>query len=580
MALLATIGSLKQSTVLEHVMQSNFSLSDADVRRLVDDAQHSLNIDLLRSHIYRFVSLRKEMAVAIHNAAQERSDLVRIVETANKVLTEDRSTGLLSLLDRKGLISGHREKLRVQLQTNLQLAEQNADFRQRLSASQHSAAPTQALREQVTKLTIQLTDLTARHEQALQDLEQVRHEKAVSPSFETVSAPDAGQSEDLLTKLAQQSEQIERLQNELNGVRGALNERRQSELAVAVTAQAAETPELEKIQTMFRDQVSGYLAENLQLSQALRTNKEALETLTSSLRHVEGLLEAANQANTESSLTIQDLRSQITNAEGLIQRLQDDLAARDNTIGQLRTEILKSQQALSLAQESETRLKEQLGAAQGTIADQSGRIDALTLSQGNLSEQVVQLTQQNGESEQQVQSLQHSIQQHIDQIEGIQRQLDETVTNWQNLQSTSAEQLAQRDDLISRQRAEMAALEDSKSALERKVIALTENTQNLVQVKQALEGALKATSAERHRVTSLAKEAALDLCSALQDNKALKSQVNDLQATVHELNSRLQTASKVIHFSGPASRREAPAEEVPTFEEDSSIEHNGPGNSM
>lgn len=561
-------------------MQSNFSLSDADVRRLVDDAQHSLNIDLLRSHIYRFVSLRKEMAVAIHNAAQERSDLVRIVETANKVLTEDRSTGLLSLLDRKGLISGHREKLRVQLQTNQQLAEQNADFRQRLSAIQHWAAPTKALREQVTKLTTQLTDLTARHEQALQDLEQVRHEKAVSPSFEPVSAPDAGQSEDLLAKVAQQAEEIERLQNELNGVRGALNERRQSELAVAVTAQAAETPELEKIQTMFRDQVSGYLAENLQLNQALRTNKEALETLTSSLRHVEGLLEAANQANTESSLTIQDLRSQITTAEGLIQRLQDDLAARDNTIGQLRTEILKSQQTLSLAQENETRLKEQLGAAQGTIADQSGRIDALTLTQGNLSEQVVQLTQRNGESEQQVQSLQHSIQQHIDQIEGIQRQLDETVTSWQNQQSTSAEQLAQRDELISRQRAEMAALVASKSALERTVIALTENTQNLVQVKQALEGALKATSAERRRVTSLAKDTALDLCSALQANKALESQVNDLQATVNELNSRLQTASKVIHFSGPASRREAPAEEVPTFEEDSSIEHNGPGNSM
>lgn len=561
-------------------MQSNFSLSDADVRRLVDDAQHSLNIDLLRSHIYRFVSLRKEMAVAIHNAAQERSDLVRIVETANKVLTEDRSTGLLSLLDRKGLISGHREKLRVQLQTNKQLAEQNADIRQRLSARQHSTAPTQALREQVTKLTTQLTDLSARHEQALQDLEQVRHEKAVSPSFEPVSTPAVGQSEDLLAKVAQQAEKIEHLQNELNGVRGALNERRQSELAVAVTAQAAETPELEKIQTMFRDQVSGYLAENMQLNQALRTNKEALETLTRSLRHVEGLLEAANQANTESSLTIQDLRSQITRAEGLIQRLQDDLAARDNTIGQLRTEILKSQQALSLAQENETRLNEQLGAAQGTIAEQSGRIDALTLTQGNLSEQVVQLTQQNGESEQQIQSLQQSIQHHIDQIEGIQRQLDETATNWQNEQSKSAEQLAQRDDLISRQRAEMAALEAGKSALERTVIALNEKTQNLVQVKQALEGALKATSAERGRVTSLAKDTALDLCSALQANKALESQVNDLQATVNELNSRLQTASKVIHFSGPASRREAPAEEVATFEQDSSIEHTGPGNSM
>lgn len=561
-------------------MQSNFSLSDADVRRLVDDAQHSLNIDLLRSHIYRFVSLRKEMAVAIHNAAQERSDLVRIVETANKVLTEDRSTGLLSLLDRKGLISGHREKLRVQLQTNKQLAEQNADFRQRLSASQHSAAPTQALREQVTKLTTQLTNLTARHEQALQDLEQVQHEKAVSPSFEPVSAPAAGQSEDLLAKVAQQADEIERLQNELNGVRGALNERRQNELAVAVTTQAAETPELEKIQTMFRDQVSGYLAENLQLSQALRTNKEALETLTSSLRHVEGLLEAASQTNTESSLTIQDLRSQITTAEGLIHQLQEDLVARDNTIGQLQAEILKSQQELTLAQKNESQLKEQLGAAQGTIADQSGRIDALTLNQGNLSEQVVKLTQQNGESEQQVQSLQHCIQQHIDQIEGIQRQLDETVTNWQNQQSASTEQLAQRDELISGQRAEMAALEASKSALERTVIALTENTQNLVQVKQALEGALKANSTERRRITSLAKDTALDLCSALQANKALKSQVNDLQATVNELNSRLQTASKVIHFAGPASRREAPAEEVPTFVEESSIEHSGPGNSM
>ncbi|OKS78755.1 hypothetical protein PsaNZ64_00295 [Pseudomonas syringae pv. actinidiae] len=561
-------------------MQSNFSLSDADVRRLVDDAQHSLNIDLLRSHIYRFVSLRKEMAVAIHNAAQERSDLVRIVETANKVLTEDRSTGLLSLLDRKGLISGHREKLRVQLQTNKQLAEQNADFRQRLSASQHSAAPTQALREQVTKLTTQLTNLTARHEQALQDLEQVQHEKAVSPSFEPVSAPAAGQSEDLLAKVAQQADEIERLQNELNGVRGALNERRQNELAVAVTTQAAETPELEKIQTMFRDQVSGYLAENLQLSQALRTNKEALETLTSSLRHVEGLLEAASQTNTESSLTIQDLRSQITTAEGLIHQLQEDLVARDNTIGQLQAEILKSQQELTLAQKNESQLKEQLSAAQGTIADQSGRIDALTLNQGNLSEQVVKLTQQNGESEQQVQSLQHCIQQHIDQIEGIQRQLDETVTNWQNQQSASTEQLAQRDELISGQRAEMAALEASKSALERTVIALTENTQNLVQVKQALEGALKANSTERRRITSLAKDTALDLCSALQANKALKSQVNDLQATVNELNSRLQTASKVIHFAGPASRREAPAEEVPTFVEESSIEHSGPGNSM
>nr|WP_193838671.1 hypothetical protein [Pseudomonas syringae]QOC74147.1 Golgin subfamily A member 2-like protein [Pseudomonas syringae pv. actinidiae] len=561
-------------------MQSNFSLSDADVRRLVDDAQHSLNIDLLRSHIYRFVSLRKEMAVAIHNAAQERSDLVRIVETANKVLTEDRSTGLLSLLDRKGLISGHREKLRVQLQTNKQLAEQNADFRQRLSASQHSAAPTQALREQVTKLTTQLTNLTARHEQALQDLEQVQHEKAVSPSFEPVSAPAAGQSEDLLAKVAQQADEIERLQNELNGVRGALNERRQNELAVAVTTQAAETPELEKIQTMFRDQVSGYLAENLQLSQALRTNKEALETLTSSLRHVEGLLEAASQTNTESSLTIQDLRSQITTAEGLIHQLQEDLVARDNTIGQLQAEILKSQQELTLAQKNESQLKEQLSAAQGTIADQSGRIDALTLNQGNLSEQVVKLTQQNGESEQQVQSLQHCIQQHIDQIEGIQRQLDETVTNWQNQQSASTEELAQRDELISGQRAEMAALEASKSALERTVIALTENTQNLVQVKQALEGALKANSTERRRITSLAKDTALDLCSALQANKALKSQVNDLQATVNELNSRLQTASKVIHFAGPASRREAPAEEVPTFVEESSIEHSGPGNSM
>ncbi|KPB36970.1 Unknown protein sequence [Pseudomonas amygdali pv. sesami] len=518
--------------------------------------------------------------MAIHNAAQERSDLVRIVETANKVLTEDRSTGLLSLLDRKGLISGHREKLRVQLQTNKQLAEQNADFRQRLSASQHSAAPTQALREQVTKLTTQLTNLTARHEQALQDLEQVQHEKAVSPSFEPVSAPAAGQSEDLLAKVAQQADEIERLQNELNGVRGALNERRQNELAVAVTTQAAETPELEKIQTMFRDQVSGYLAENLQLSQALRTNKEALETLTSSLRHVEGLLEAASQTNTESSLTIQDLRSQITTAEGLIHQLQEDLVARDNTIGQLQAEILKSQQELTLAQKNESQLKEQLSAAQGTIADQSGRIDALTLNQGNLSEQVVKLTQQNGESEQQVQSLQHCIQQHIDQIEGIQRQLDETVTNWQNQQSASTEQLAQRDELISGQRAEMAALEASKSALERTVIALTENTQNLVQVKQALEGALKANSTERRRITSLAKDTALDLCSALQANKALKSQVNDLQATVNELNSRLQTASKVIHFAGPASRREAPAEEVPTFVEESSIEHSGPGNSM
>ncbi|WAT32276.1 hypothetical protein [Pseudomonas sp. GXZC] len=561
-------------------MQSNFSLSDADVRRLVDDAQHSLNIDLLRSHIYRFVSLRKEMAVAIHNAAQERVDLARIVETANKVLTEDRSTGLLSLLDRKGLISGHREKLRVQLQTNKLLADQNADFRQRLSATQHLAAPTQTLRDQVAKLSTQLTDLSTRHEQALLDLEQARHEKALSPSRESAQVADTGETEDLLAKVALQAEEIERLQGELNGVRAALNERRQDELAATVTTHVAETPELEKIQTMFRDQVSGYLAENLQLNQALRTNKQSLETLASSLRHVEGLLEVANQANTESSLTVQDLRSQISAAEDLIQRLRNDVAERDNTIGLLQAEMLKSQQALSLAQKNEAGLKEQLRAAQGTIADQSGRIEQLTQAHGKLGEQVAHLTQKHGESEQKAQSLQHSIQQHIDQIEAVQRQLDETATSWQNEQSATAVQLAQRDELLNRQRAEMAALEASKSTLERTVTTLAENAQHLAQAKQELEGALRANSEERRRVTSLAKDTALDLRCALQANKALETQVSVLQGTVNELNSRLQTASKVIHFAGPASRREAAADEITTFEQEPSIEQNGPGSSM
>lgn len=561
-------------------MQSNFSLSDADVRQLVDDAQHSLNIDLLRSHIYRFVSLRKEMAVAIHNAAQERSDLARIVETANKVLTEDRSTGLLSLLDRKGLISGHREKLRVQLQTNLLLAQQNADFRQQLSAAQQIAAPTQALRDQMTRLTAQLTDLSSQHEQALQELDQARHDKVLSSAIEPTPTLAAEVDPDLLAKVARQAEEIEQLQGELRNARGALNERRQNELAAVVTAHAAETPELDKIQTMFREQVSGYLAENLQLGQALRANKEALETLTNSLQNVETLLEAANQTNAESSLTIQDLRAQITTSDSKIQDLQNDLAALDRTIAQLQADLAKSQEKLILTQNNEADLKTQLSAAQGTIADQSGHIETLTVTKGNLVDQVAQLTQQNGESEQKVQTLQLSIQQHIGQIEGIQRQLDDTANNWQLQQAQSEEQLAQRDELISRQRTEMAALETSKSALERAVAAQTETTQHLVQSKQALEGALRETSTERRRITSLAKDTTLELSQALLANKALESQISELQTTINELNTRLQTASKVIHFAGPATRREAAAEEVPSFEAESTVEHSGPGNSM
>lgn len=541
-------------------MQSKFSLKDEDVRRLVADAESSSDINLLRNHLYRLVNLRKEMAIAIREQVQNRNDLSRIVQTAQQVLAEDRSTGLLSILDRKGLISGYRTKLKAQLEANQALANANADLRGKMSSATQAIATTQSLRDQVSKLTRQLGDLQATNQQTLQDLEFARQDASNRPAMaaEQIPRPD----EALLLKIQQQETAITELQRQLDDAQLALQGRHQEQLAAVTEQQAASTPEIDQIREMFAQQVSGYMADNLRLTRELRTTQEAVDQLKASLLQVEEQLETAKAETSAGKELAQALEQQLAAAAEQSAGLQEMLSQREEAITRLQQQLDDAKSALEASEQKAATIQGKLEGALGDISRQGETISSLTQEKEQLLEQVAELGKQNGLSQAQVAELQASIRNHIGQIDTIQRELDATIQNWQASQVQDRQTIHEQSEQLSRQSAQLEDLDTTNRQLERHLGMLENRTGRLVAIKQGLEQSLKNGAEERQRIAQLAKDTSYELMTAQRQNKELETTVRQQQSYISELSSRLQTEKKVIHLAGPATRRAAEVEEA------------------
>jgi len=548
-------------------MQSIFSLNDTDVRRLVADAASSSDINLLRSHLYRLVNLRKEMGIAIREQAQNRNDLARIVQTAQQVLAEDRSTGLLSLLDRKGLISGYRTKLKAQLEANQALANTNADLRNKISSAAQAVASSQALRDQVGTLTRQLADLQAANQQALQQLEFARQDAASRPEALAAETPQNGPDEALLLTIQQQEATIAELQRQLDQAQSTLQDRHQAQAAAATQEAAASTPEIDQIRDMFAQQVSGYMADNLRLTRELRTTQETVDQLKGSLGQVEELLATANQENADGKELAAALQQQLDAAVEQRAGIEQMLSQREEAITLLQQQLEDARSALQSSEQNAAAIQTKLEGAMADITRQAETISSLTQDKDQLLEQVAELGKQNGLSQAQVAELQENIRNHIGQIEAIQHELDTTIQNWQESQTLDRQKIQDQSQEISRQSTQLEQLSATNLHLERHLGMLENRTERLLSIKQGLEASLKAGAEERQRLTALAKDTSYELLAAQRQNKALEATVQQQQSLINDLSSRLQTEKKVIHLAGPAARRAAEVEEeVPEFE--------------
>jgi chromosome segregation ATPase len=537
-------------------MQPRFTLDDAGVRGIVADAERTTNLDLLRSHIYRLVTHRKEMGLVINEISQSRNEMVGIVSTANKVLSEDRSSGLMSILDRKGLVNGLRDELRKQIETNVKLNEVSSGLRKKLNTALLSANQTAELRTAVERLTRELEETRNDHQLASRELQRLQAQ-LLSPAVATNSPEPAQDNSELTSTIAAQSERIAALEQQLTDAQMQLQASQPSVGASEHAPQAASTTDLEEIQALFSEQVSGYIADNLRLKRELRLAQDAAETLNQSLESLEGALAEAKQA--------------ARSADDRATALSAELQASQTTIGALQMEVAdgkaenqRHQQEIDALQKtiSESRASNgQLQAAfdrKHTELESAGRmISALTSERDQLLENLSRTQGSLNTSEAMNERLQTDIHGYIQQLDSIEAQLKAQIAGWDDERTQLHFKLNERAEQIDRQSNEIHTLQSNVQSLERNLTILNRRSERLIGIKSTLQEALRNLSQDRQRLSNLARDACFELKKVEQEKEQLKLTVLDQETTIGDLTSQLQTSRKVIQLGGPSTRREA-----------------------
>lgn len=602
-------------------MRSQFSLNDKDVRVIFNDATTSTDPSLLRSHIFRFVEYRKQMALAINALNAKNQDLLKMVDAARTILNEDRSTGLLGILANKQLITKLREQLEDQLRANVELVASNEKVRYELVNIQRSSGELPKLREQVKTLTHSLATLTAQHESTLVDLDAARYEKEVAEA--------AGQampvvSPELLATVENQQKQIESLNQQLSAARAELEAGQHHQRAEAAIQRADNSDDFAEVRQMFEGQVHSYLQMIQKLKGEARTREAALTELSGTVQSLQKELEEAERAVeserliskglqgkiteledqlssshdqvnsyesalSESRIAEQTMRSQLSDMRDLLEEserqassFQSELSELNQRLDSLKSELGSANQQNALLRQETTRLTGELQVSNQTVAtqqtqiqalgetldDRESTIQALTEKQSHLASSLAAKSNELNLANAANTDYQNRIESYVRQVDQITARLDETVSEFQQEQSQLNSVIAEQSGVIERANQHIAHLGKVNEKLSRELTdAQSKATHQFATIK-GLHGVLKNISLERQRLQAIASHASLTMASSSLDNAELNKTVADLLRKVSALTSQLATSKKVIHLEGTGSRRDLIHEQQAIIEAD------------
>jgi chromosome segregation ATPase len=539
-------------------MQPKFTLSDADVRSIVSDARITQDPERLRSHIYRMVNLRKEMAAALISVSLSRNEMAKVSKSAVQVLDEDRNTGILRLLDNKGLIKASRQKLKDQMQANLELVNELNTLRSAVSAASNNDVEADLRRtiatikrdiEQYRSAVAELTHDLERSKEENASLRALTHEPSVQPAV--VEVVDTTRITELEGVIADLNDQLAKA-NETLALLSAKAEAAQQATPVAAQAQppAGTADMISKMQTLFNEQLAVVLSQNSSLNDELQHYKEEAQSALASISALEARKDLDAQA-------LKDLREAAEIATAEISSLQETVQAQTQELQTVRRDLETARLELDRANSSNQMLSSDLAAAKGVIAQQENAVRSLEERNKSLSYATEENARKAEEAEAQVLTLRDSIRQYIDQLSQLDNKLVAVTADWEAREQQMIGEKQTLESKVQQQDSAIKGLETTNDSLLRTVNILENRSSRLLRVKQTLEDSLKTLRMESFRNKELAKDASYEAHQARMEQKALLEKTQEQGSSIDKLSHQLQTASKVIRLEGPASRSTA-----------------------
>lgn len=594
-------------------MAPKFSLNDVEIREIYNVARTSNNADVLRGMIYKLIKLRKEMAVSIHQLSTSRADLAAINESASAALAMDKKTGLLALLDRKGLINELQQQITKQLQALTRLANEKASLQQELQSVRNSndgKAIIQALRQEIANAESSLSQLkqqnqlTSAKANQLESNNQLLTEKireletliAESPqqhpadtSRETAEIGHAQleSSNQLLTeKVSHLEALIVDLRRQLETVE-TLEKTAQPQAAQLGTqpsqtdAQPSEVNSF--VRELFNQQITALVDKNLQLEEAVALLNDQNQAISAQLQvareQVQKLsdeMSAIKEAHqTEREGSAQELLTANNKLANLEQQLSQQISQIDRLTAEndrLQLELKNSNTTISALQQQIASKDGQISSLNLNLSSERDRIEnlqsLLSRTEGDLSSAKQVITQRDAENQ---------------QISGELQQLSERLAEAVNLSTANELQLrAEIDSLNENLRASLGRveyLESDKVNLEKNIRRLNDRSERLAELKRQLQESLRQISEDRLNLRQLASSISLENSTIRKENVELKDICQAQADELVRLGSQLTLASKVIHLRGPEARKDAQLnDESSTVEGNLPNESSGPSN--
>lgn len=550
-------------------MAPKFSLNDADIREIYNVTQTSNNADVLRGMVYKLIKLRKEMAISMHQLASSRADLAAINESASAALAMDKKTGLLALLDRKGLIGELQQQVAKQLQALTRLANEKASLHQELQTARNSndgKAIIQTLRQEIAGAEASLTQLGQQNHLVTAKANQLE-------SNNQHLSEKVRQLEALIADLRQQLETAETLQ-------------KSSPAQVAQSSAKPEAPQAEAntfVRELFSQQIAALADKNMQLESEVALLNEQNHAISAQLQAARGQVEQltgemsalkeAHQAERDAST--QELFAASTKLKALEQQLTQQI----DQINHLTAENNQLQAELQASNTSVAELKQE-------IAAKNGQISSLSTDLESERERLKTLQSRLTVAESDLQTASRAISQRDDENQQIGAELQKLSGRLaEAIDLSTANELQLRAEIqglnegLRASQSRVEYLESDKVNLEKNIQRLNDRTDRLSGLKRELQASLRLISEDRAVLRQLAGEVSLENTLSRKENSELKELCEAQNNELERLGGQLSLASKVIHLRGPETRRDAQLSDESLVEQNShTSESSGPSN--
>lgn len=537
-------------------MQPNFSLNDQQIREMLASARASNDADLLRGHIYQLVKLRKELALYIYQLSTSRTDLAAINESATATLAMDKKTGLLALLDRKGLIKELNSQLKKQLETMSRLAADKEALQAQLAATA-SQEPKEsslvgALRAELASAQNQLDNLQQANQRFATDAARLERENS---SLSTQQRQLETRIEDLETLVSDLKAQLAAA----HAAQSLAANYQESTPATDDRKQAAAPSEF--IRDLFEKQITALLDRNADLDRELALYKEQSDALSQQVRAAESTISQMQaQAATVDAERAQERRD----AEALLLSTQSKLGELEHATRDYLARINNLTEENSRLQEDLSAVRRELAVARSESHEKGAEVRALTAAVAERDSRIAQIQAalDRGEIEladarSQISNLNHEKVEISSELATLAERMRVAIDQSTRTEATLTLEINSLTEQLRAKSHELNQARDTNQGLERTVRILNNRTDKLVQLKRQLEQSLKLGSEDRNQMRELTRSLSLENAVQRQELAQLKELNKAQAAELSQLGARLRTASKVVVLQGPESRKDA-----------------------